>query len=136
MAVVNTSTFNFAEVISKFLGHYEIDVMTEVTEAIDEVSKEAVKRLKAESRAQFGSGPYASGWTRTIEHGRLRVYATVHGKKPTYRLAHLLEHGHVTRNGTGRTFDDTPAHPHIEAVATWAADEAVDRAVSKLERRL
>ena len=136
MAVVNSSTFNFAEVVNKFLVQYGYEVMDDVFEAIDEVSKEAVKRLRTESRAQFGSGDYANGWTRTLEKGRLRVYATVHGKKPTYQLAHLLEHGHVTRNGTGRTFKPTPAHIHIEPVATWAADEAVDRAVSKLEKRL
>lgn len=136
MAVVNSSTFNFAEVVNKFLDDYNNDVFYEVSQAIDEVSKEAVNRLRSESRAQFGKGDYASGWTRTIEKGRLRVYATVHGKKPTYQLAHLLEHGHVTRNGTGRTFAPTPAHIHIEPVATWAMDEAVDRAVSKLEKRL
>jgi hypothetical protein len=27
-----------------------------------------------------------------------------------------LEHGHVTRNGTNRSYDDTPAHVHIAPV--------------------
>lgn len=134
MAVVNSSTFNFSEVVNHILDNYNNDVFYEVSEAIDEVSKEAVRKLKKESKAQFGDGEYAKGWMRTLEKGRLRVAATVHGKKPTYQLAHLLEKGHVTRNGTGRTYTPTPAHPHIEAVNQWAQDEVLDRAISKLEK--
>lgn len=136
MAIVHSSAFNFADVVQKFLQDYSVEVMDDVTEAIDEVSKEAVKKLRSDSSAAFGGGDYARGWTRKVEQKRLQVYATVYGKKPTYSLAHLLEHGHVTRNGTGRTYADTPAHVHIEPVEQWAVNEAVDRAVSKLESRV
>lgn len=136
MAMVHTSAFNFYDVVRKFLDDYNVDVYTEVEEAIDEVSKEAVQKLRAESRAAFGKGEYASGWARKLEKKRIRVTATVYGKKPTSSLAHLLEHGHVTRNGTGRTYKPTPAHIHIEPVEQWAVNEAVDRAVSKLEKRI
>ncbi len=136
MAVVNSSTFNFRETVRKFLDDYNVDVMTEVYEALDEVSKETVSKLKQTSRQFKGTGDYAKGWTRTLEKGRLKVGAIVHGKKPTYALAHLLENGHVTRNGTGRTFGRTPAHVHIEPVNEWAQNEAINRAVSKLEKRL
>ena len=136
MAVVNSSTFNFAEITKHILDNYNNDVFYEVSEAIDEVSKEAVTRLKKESRAEFGKGEYAKGWARKMEKGRLRVTAIVYGKKPTYQLAHLLEKGHVTRNGTGRTYRPTPAHPHIQQVSDWAQDGALDRAISKLEKRI
>lgn len=136
MAKVNSSTFNFAEVTKHILDNYNNDVFYEVSEAIDEVSKEAVTRLKKESRAEFGNGEYAKGWARKLEKGRLRVTAVVYGKKQTYQLAHLLEKGHVTRNGTGRTYRPTPAHPHIQQVSDWAQDEALDRAISKLEKRI
>ena len=136
MAVVNSSTFNFAEITKHILDNYNNDVFYEVSEAIDEVSKEAVTKLKKESRAEFGNGDYSKGWTRKLEKGRLRVMATVYGKKPTAQLAHLLEKGHVTRNGTGRTFKPTPAHEHIKPVSDWAQDEALDRAISKLEKRV
>ena len=136
MAVLHSSAFNFKEVVERYLHDYGVSVAEETFEAIDEVSKEAVKKLKAESRASFGGGEYAQGWTRKFDRGRIRGYATVYGKKPTYALAHLLEHGHVTRNGTGRVFRPTPGRTHIAPVAEWAADEAVDRIVSKLEKRL
>lgn len=138
MAMVHTSAFNFYDVVRKFLDDYNVDVYTEVEEAINEVSKEAVQKLRAESRAAFGKGDYAKGWARKLEKKRIRVTATVYGKKETgtSSLAHLLEHGHVTRNGTGRTYKPTPAHIHIEPVEQWAVNEAVDRAVSKLEKRI
>lgn len=133
MALVNSSTFNFRNVVQQYLTRYGADCADALSEAITEVSKESVKRLKQSSAAAFGSGEYAAGWTRTLEKGRMRTVATVHGKKPTYSLAHLLENGHVTKNGTHRTFRSTPAHPHIAEVAQWAEDEAVNRTIEKLE---
>lgn len=136
MATINSSSFNFAETVRKFLDDYDNDVYAEVSEAIVEVAKEAAQKLKKASRATFRGKEYAKGWTHTVEKGRLKVAAIVYGKKPTYALAHLLEFGHVTRNGTGRTFPRTPAHEHIAPINDWAQDEAVNRAVSKLEKRI
>lgn len=137
MATINSSSFNFAETVRKFLDDYDNDVYTEVSEAIVEVAKETAQKLKKASRAAFrGNGEYAKGWTYKVEKGRLKVGAIVYGQKPTYALAHLLEFGHVTRNGTGRTFPRTPAHEHIAPINEWAQDEAVNRAVSKLEKRI
>ena len=54
-----------------------------------DAGKEAVKRLKAESRKR--SGKYAKGWTSTVDHASLEqgVEVTVHNKQ--YQLTHLLE---------------------------------------------
>jgi len=129
MAMVNTSAFNFSEAFHTVLANYGADAAHVMTEAIDEVSKEAVKKLKQESRIFKGTGKYAQGWTRTKEKKRLNVVVTVHGKKPTYALAHLLENGHAKRSG-GRTAGKV----HIAPVDKWAQDEAYDRMVSKLEK--
>ena len=128
MAVVNSSTFNFREVVNRYLNQGYKGIVEAVEEATDEVSKEAVKRLKSESAAKFGNGDYAKGWTRTHEKGRFNTLWTVHGLKPTYSLAHLLENGHAKRGG-GRT----KAYVHIEPVEQWAIDEALDRVVRKME---
>ena len=136
MAVINSSRFDFSDVISKELTRYGADVFEEVFEAVDEVSKEAVKKLKAES-PKGATGKYAKGWTRKLDRGRVSAGAVVYGKTAsTYAVAHLLEHGHVKRNGTGRTFGKTKEIVHIEPVEQWAVDELEDRIISKLDHNM
>lgn len=128
MAVINSSKFNFSENIKQMLDHYLIDdVVPAMYEAIDEVSKEAVRKLKAES-PRGATGKYAKGWTRKMDGKRIYVGATVYGKSGTYQLAHLLEHGHAKRGG-GRV----KSLVHIAPVEDWAVKEAFDRMVDKLE---
>ena len=43
MAVVNSSRFNFSDIVTKYLSDYRDGVQEAAFEAIDEVSKEAVK---------------------------------------------------------------------------------------------
>lgn len=126
MAVVNSSRMNFKEVVEDYLYSYNTDVYEALYESIDEVSKEAVKKLKAES-PKGATGDYAKGWTRQLDKGRLTVGATVYGKSGTYQLAHLLEHGHATRKG-GRTKEIV----HIKPVEEWAVNECESRMLDKL----
>lgn len=128
MAVVHSSKMNFAEVVQDMLlKQYYPNVVETTTEVIDEVSKEAVKKLKQDS-PKGAKGKYAKGWTRKVETGRLTVGATVYGKHGTYQLAHLLEHGHAKRGG-GRT----ESLVHIAPVEQWAIDEAYERIMHRLE---
>lgn len=126
--VINSARFDFREVVQKYLEEQRYEVIEAMSEAIDEVAKESVKKLKAES-PKGATGKYARGWTYTIEKGRLSHGSVVHGKSGTYQLAHLLEFGHAKRNG-GRT----AAIPHIKNVEEWAIDEVVDRTITKVER--
>ena len=134
MAVVNSSTFNFKEIVDDFMRSYKNEVVEAGYKVIPKVAKEAASKLRSESRAQFGRGKYASGWKSKSERGRLNVVAKVYGESGTYQLAHLLEYGHVTRNGTGRTWDtkDKTAHPHIAAVEEWAMDKAYNDMMDEL----
>ena len=128
MAVVHSSKMNFAEVVQDMLlKQYYPNVVETTTEVIDEVSKEAVKKLKQDS-PKGAKGKYAKGWARKVETGRLTVGATVYGKHGTYQLAHLLEHGHAKRGG-GRT----ESLVHIAPVEQWAIDEAYERIMHRLE---
>ena len=131
--VVNSSTFDFSDVVRTYLARYGALCADAMWDACVEVANESVKKLRQASAAQFGKGDYSKGWTRTLDKARYVRVATVHGRKPTYALAHLLEHGHVTRNGTNRTYAPTPAHPHIAEVEAWAIDEAINRTIEKLE---
>lgn len=129
MAVINSSRSDFREVVQKYLEEQRYEIIDCMSEAIDEVAKESVKKLKAES-PRGATGTYYKGWTYTIEKGRLQHGSVVYGKSGTYQLAHLLEFGHAKRNG-GRT----NAIPHIQKVEEWAIDEVIDRTVTKIERQ-
>ena len=117
---------DFASDVKKILEQYQVNAIEVMNEVIDEVAKEGSKRLRQSSPRR--TGKYAKGWTQTVEKGRLTISAVIHGKSGTYQLAHLLENGHLTRNG-GRT----KAISHIEPVNEWVIDEAVKRTISKLE---
>ena len=128
--VVNSARFNFADVIQSELTKYGTQVQEEVYEVIPVVAKEAAKKLRKES-PKGKTGKYGRGWTATVEKGRTKVGATVHGKKAeTYAVAHLLEKSHALRGG-GRS----NAIVHIAPVEEWAIDEAVDRIIQRLEKR-
>ena len=134
--VVNSSKMNFKDVVDDILRvDYYPSVVKVTLEVIPKVARQAAKRLKDTSPKRPGSGKYASGWKVDIEKGRVKVGATVYGANGTYQLAHLLEYGHATRNGTGRIFMDTPAHPHIEAVNEWATEKAYNDIMDKLESK-
>lgn len=104
-----------ADAIAEVLEEYETEVERGTKEAVQKVAKAGVKTLKATSPKKTGG--YAKGWTAEVKEGRLGAEAKIYNAaKPG--LPHLLEHGHVTKNGTGRTFAPTPAKEHIEPVET------------------
>ena len=132
MAVINSSTFDFSDYVSEMLQEYGYEVVEVMTETINEVAKESVKKLKATSPVGHGGkrkhGKYAKGWTVKYETGRLKTSATVHGRDGTYQLAHLLEFGHAHRQG-GRA----KAITHISIAEQWTTEEAYERTVRRLE---
>jgi len=126
--VINSSKFDFREVVQKYLEEQRYEVIEAMSESIDEVAKESVKKLKAAS-PRGKTQKYYKGWTYKIEKGRLSHGSVVYGKTGTYQLAHLLEYGHAKKGG-GRTNE----YEHIKPVEEWAIDEVVDRTITKVER--
>ena len=105
--------FDLEKALGKVLEDYENEVVEDMQEAIKATTKVGVRAIKAGSPRE--TGKYASGWTSKMETGRVSAQGTIYNAK-TPGLPHLLEHGHVIRNGTGRTFGSVRAYPHIEAV--------------------
>lgn len=116
--VINSSRFNFEDVVGDMLRGYEADCISAVTKAVPKVAKMAAKKLRQTSPGT----KYPKGWTSKTETGRIRVGAVVYGKKPTYQLAHLLENSHAKRNG-GRTSPGNGQIIHIKPVADWATEQ-------------
>lgn len=117
--------------VNAVLAEYGGSVKENVDLVVKEVAKAGVKALRAEARSAVGGSKYASGWTSQIETGRFSAQGTLYNSKVP-GLPHLLEHGHATRNGTGRVFAPTPAYPHIEKVEKELIREFEEKVMSKL----
>lgn len=126
---------DLSKAVADVLDKYGSAADAVIRESVEQVSKEAVEKLQAVSTFAPGghpSGDYSKSWTvEDVKTGRFRHKTVVHNEEH-YRLSHLLEKGHVTRNGTGRTFGRTTAYPHIAPVNEWAASELP----KEVERRL
>ena len=108
-----------AKTIQSYMEDFGRDVTEAIGEAMDEVGKEAVNRLKNTSpKKKRNGGRYAKGWkyqrdkkSRLLIEGR--VYNATDGS-----LTHILEKGHpIVRNGVvvGRV----KPQKHIEPVDQW-----------------
>jgi hypothetical protein len=101
-----TNTENIAGEIQKALKAYVYEVSNEIDMAKNNVSKELRKNLEMDSPEQTGS--YKKGW-------RIKKFKNtniVHNKTD-YQLTHLLEHGHVNKDG-GRTDKRIHIRPNEE----------------------
>lgn len=127
MALRSSSKFDFSDVVQDYLRQYDDLAVKGLTEVIPKVANEAAKKLRQTSPRR--TGKYAAGWRVKVENRRINLGAVVYGEKPTYALAHLLEHGHLSRNGkrVGQI-------EHIKDVEQWAMDEAVNRYIDYMER--
>lgn len=128
---------NLDKAFTEVLNEFGEECYTVMGAAITEVSDEAVNKLQSVAHFAPGghpSGDYSKDWTKDVfPKERLKVKMVVHNLDH-YRLTHLLENGHVSRNGTGRTFGRVPAYPHIAPVNDWANAELPKRVKEKLGR--
>ena len=128
---------NLDKACAEVLKEYGDECYRVMNRAITEISDEAVQKLQAVNKFAPGrtpSGDYAKSWTRDVfPNERLKVKMVVHNQDH-YRLTHLLENGHVSRNGTGRTFGRVKAYPHIAPVNDWANKELPQRVKELLEK--
>lgn len=127
MALRSSNSFDFSDVVHEYLRAYEGLTAEALTTVIPQVAKEAAKRLRADS-PEGRTGRYRKGWTYKVETGIINKGAVVYGNKPTYRLAHLLEYGHLSRKGVR-----VGQREHIKKVEEWAIDEAINRFIDYME---
>lgn len=112
--------------MESLLNEYGDEVYKCLDKCVDEVADEA--KLKLQNVSSFApsghpSGAYSKSWiNEKLPVGKFNTKQVVHNQEH-YRLTHLLEKGHVIRNGTGRTFGRTGEYPHIAPVNDWANEE-------------
>lgn len=117
---------NLSDAVLKYLNEYREDIQDDVEELTDSTIKMAKSELSAISPR--ATGDYAKGWRIKLQTKDKLKYHKVIWNKPKYRLTHLLEFGHITRNGVTRT----RAFPHIRPVE----DKYRERFFTDLEGRI
>lgn len=112
---------NLGAEISKILDEYAGEVQDNLSAITKQIGQKGAAALRNQSKETFPvqkgrktSGKYESGWTSTVEKTRVYTAVTIYNRKRA-SLAHLLEFGHVSANGTGR-YGRVPEHPHVAPV--------------------
>ena len=107
---MSVSVERMADEIAKMLTEYEAAIVKNVDASGKAVADKGAKQLRQTSPKR--TGKYAKSWGVTREDSSFGENAKyiIHNKKH-YRVAHLLEHGHVMANGKR-----TKAIPHTKPV--------------------
>ena len=121
---------NLQDAIKDILDDYGDQVYENLEEITQRIGKKGVESVRNSSKEAFNGKVYASGWGMTVEKNRLYTSVIIHNKKQA-GLAHLLEHGHVKANGTGR-YGQWSGVEHLLPVEEKLVDEFESEVVSKL----
>lgn len=104
---------------------YTEEVVQKVEEGITNIGREATDEVK--SLAPVEHGGYKRNWTFRIDRSRGEYKVTVHVKGRKAHLTHLLEYGHLNRDGKTRARE----FPHI-GIAEKHAEEKVNELLENL----
>ena len=130
--VTNTSFENLPEEVKKTLDTYNQNITTELNKAFKELADQAADELKQGKPYHNRTGQYAADFAVTNRKGSTSIAGaetyTVYNKKH-YQITHLLEFGHLTRNGKRAA-----AYPHWQT-ALDNINKNIDRAVQEAVSR-
>lgn len=118
-----TKASGFSAEIRGILNGYSTDCNEALQQALKDVSKQALKTVKAKSPKRYGT--YQKGWAVTkTENG-----FTVHNKKE-YRRTHLLENGHqLPQGGRAKAYPHIgPTEQEVQRVLPLKAKQAIEEA--------
>lgn len=128
--VVNISYSQLSEELQRQLSEFSTEVSDGLNKAFKEVAEAGVEELKKGRPYHNRSGQYVKGFAVTQRKNAISAAGaesyTIHNKK-RYQITHLLEHGHLTRNGRRAA-----AFPHWEEAQELMkreAETAVERVV-------
>lgn len=116
-----------ADALKSAISQYSDELIQNLPDAVKESAQETVKELKSKAGSLFKGQKYSKSFKTKKKNGpngttTYTVYST------EYRLTHLLEHGHVIKNQTGRVYGMTQARPH------WKPAE--EAGIKSLEEKL
>lgn len=124
-----------AAALASACQEYTEDVREKVEAGVEKIGKEAAQEVRqlapvyegSDKSLRYPKGSYKKSFTCNVEKARGTITATVYSRSPHYRLTHLLENGHLNRDGTTRS----KAIPHI-STANADAEKKVDKLLEEL----
>lgn len=137
-SVVNVE--QFGKTMTSMLKDYTDDVVNALTEETIATSNdgcEILQETKQPDVSKSGSAKpmtrrkwnrYAKSWSVKQTNGNGYIRCIIHNKK-YYRLTHLLEYGHATRNGTY-----TRAFRHIEPIELYCENRLLKNIPKIIEK--
>lgn len=129
------SAEDFSRILAQKCKEYTDDVKQEVADGLEKIGKETLEEVKNASPVYAGKskkikkGAYKKGWTISKTQAKGETQIVIHNKK--YYLVHLLENGHVLRDGTGRICGEVQPKKHVEPAENHA-NEKVDALLERL----
>ena len=132
MAFKQTNSARFAIDVGRLLNEYSSDVAVACKVCVEETASDMVDELKQFNKGKHDWKKFPKAWTYTIQQlswGEVR--GTVHLKKPMYRIGHLLEFEHASRNG-GRV----KGYHFIEPIANECNEEFEQKLIEMIGMKL
>lgn len=120
---------NLERTISRVLTEYSDEVAERTKRAVDKATEEAAEEIKLRIPFRQRTRKYVRSFAiKTAYEDRLNKRNVWYVKGKEYRKTHLLENGHVNRDGT-----HTRAYPHIrygEEIARKRLPELCEKAIN------
>lgn len=119
---------NLASAIMDALKEYGAHSDVVVEAAVNAAGKDCVDEIRANAPERPNGGRYKKSWRGKAETPAPHRYTyTAYANKDGYRIAHLLENGHLNRDGSR-----TRAFPHIRPAEKKAEEELIRRLKKEL----
>lgn len=103
------------------------EIVDKINKGIDDISAETLQEVKEESPVYEGKskklkkGKYRNSWEISEVYRNGTYRKIIHNKQ--YQLVHLLELGHLLKDGTGRVYGEVPAYKHVETAENHAKEK-------------
>lgn len=107
---------DFSRILTEKCQEYTEDIKKEVEKGFRKIGNQAKKEVIESSPSDTGA--YKKGWIMYVIKDGGTINVTIHNKK--YHITHLLENGHLIKNGTGRVYGKVSPYPHIKKVQEHA----------------
>lgn len=113
--------------INDILAEYGDEVEKNVAKVVEPIAKKGASAVNKNAASMFNGKKYRRSWTSKTTKGNLRTEAVIHSKIPG--LPHLLENGHLTRNGRR-----TQARAHIAPVEETITREFKNKVIEAIQK--